>query len=96
MVKHNRDDGLPSSHNRGENIDNNAETLYNMALSNCQLLSVEQVAKMLGVSRSTIYKYLNTKLLPAIKIASRTMIKLADLKVFLESRNTYEGECNEI
>lgn len=77
-------------------VDRNNKTLYNTELSNCQLLSVEQVAQMLGVSRSTIYKYLNMKLLPAIKITSRTMIKLADLKVFLESRNAYEGGYNEI
>lgn len=96
MVNYNRDSNLPSLQNRGNIIDKCNNICSNMDMSDCELLSVEQVGRLLGLSRSTIYSYLNAKMLPAIKIASRTMVKASDLRLFLKSRKSYEGGTNEI
>ena len=82
--------------NRGNGVDKFMKTCSNTTMLECELLSVEQVGHLLGLSRSTVYSYLNAKMLPAIKIASRTMIKASDLRAFLDSRRSYEGGTNEI
>lgn len=96
MVNYNMESNLPSLQDRGSGVDKSIRNCSNNTMLDCELLSVEQVGCLLGLSRSTIYSYLNAKILPAIKIASRTMIKASDLRIFLDSRKSYEGGSNEI
>ncbi len=96
MVNYNMESNLPSLQNRGDGVDKTTINCSNNTMLDCELLSVEQVGRLLGLSRSTVYSYLNEKTLPAIKIASRTMVKASDLRVFLDSRRSYGGGTNEI
>lgn len=96
MVNYNMESNLPSLQNRGDGVDKTTINCSNNTMLDCELLSVEQVGRLLGLSRSTVYSYLNEKTLPAIKIASRTMVKASDLRLFLKSRKSYEGGANEI
>jgi len=56
-----------------------------------EYLTPAQVAKMLGVSRMTIYRYIKTKELPAVKFdkssySSVLRINKEDLEKFLKER----------
>ncbi len=85
------------SNNRDKNVDCSENICYNnINMDNVKLLSVEATAGTLGVSRSAIYNFINSGKLKAIKLDSRTMIKLADLTDFIESRERYVGCLNEI
>lgn len=53
-----------------------------------RLLTVEQVAKRLQVSKMTIYRYLKAKKIIAFKIGKEYRIKESDFQKFLDqSRN---------
>ena len=54
-----------------------------------KLLSIDEVAKTLGISRNTVYAHMNSGELNAIKLDNRTMIRMSDLLVFIENRNRY-------
>lgn len=82
--------------NRGKSIDQSPKMLYNLDMEKVKLLSVEETAGTLGVSRSAIYNYINSGELKAIKLTRRTMIKMTDLTSFIESREKYVGCINEI
>ena len=85
------------SNNRDKSVDCSENICYNnINMDNVKLLSVETTAGTLGVSRSAIYNFINSGKLKAIKLDSRTMIKLADLTDFVESRESYVGCLNEI
>ena len=85
------------SNNRDEGVDCSENLCYNnINMDNVKLLSVENTAGTLGVSRSAIYNFINSGELKAIKLDSRTMIRLSDLTDFIESRERYVGCLNEI
>ncbi len=46
-------------------------------------LSIADAAALIGVSRSTIYKLINTQRLKAIKIGTRTLITMASVETLL-------------
>ena len=97
MVKHKENEILQVSSNRGKNVDCSENLCYNnINMDNVKLLSVENTAGTLGVSRSAIYNFINSGELKAIKLDSRTMIRLSDLTDFIESRERYVGCLNEI
>jgi excisionase family DNA binding protein len=57
------------------------------------LLSVEQAAERLGgISRWTVYTWLNQKRIRKTKVGSRVMIAESDLQAFLESCNPKEED----
>lgn len=61
-----------------------------MLLSNLvkkpQLLTIEEVAQALKVSKMTIYRYIKAKKLPAYKLEQELRIKEDDLAEFLKQR----------
>lgn len=46
-------------------------------------LSPEEVAELLGVSRSTVYREMSRGKLPSTKVGARRLIMLPDLEVYL-------------
>lgn len=97
MAKHNICASLPVSNNRGDNVDVSSNLCYNnISMENVKLFSVEETAGTLGVSRSAIYNFINSGELKAIKLESRTMVRMVDLADFIESRERYVGCLNEI
>lgn len=87
---------LPSSINRGGDIDLYSNLCYNIDMEKVKLFSIEETAGTLGVSRSAVYNFINGGELKAIKLDSRTMVRMTDLTDFIESRERYEGCVNEI
>lgn len=97
MVNHKGNEILPVSNNRGGNVDVSSNLCYNnISMENVKLFSVEETAGTLGVSRSAIYNFINSGELKAIKLESRTMVRMVDLADFIESRERYVGCLNEI
>ncbi len=83
--------------NRGGDIDLSSSLCYNnVDMRKVKLLSVEETAELLRASRSTIYKFINSGELKAIKLDSRTMIKMADLTDFVDTREKYRSCPNEV
>jgi excisionase family DNA binding protein len=50
------------------------------------LLSIGEAAEMLGLSRSTLYKYTEQGVLPSVKIGSRVLIDAEELYSWLGER----------
>lgn len=97
MDKHKENEILPSSINRGGDIDLYPNLCYNnVDMEKVKLFSIEQTAGTLGVSRSAVYNFINGGELKAIKLDSRTMVRMIDLTDFIESREKYVGCVNEI
>lgn len=85
------------ANNRGGDIDYSSYLCYNnVSMEKVKLFSIEETAGTLGVSRSAIYNFINNGELKAIKLDSRTMVKMSDLTDFIESRERYVGCLNEI
>lgn len=63
-----------------------------------ELLSVEQVAEVLGCSRSHVYRLISARQLPCLNIAvgtrAKTRIPRANVDRFIQQRMTY-GISNE-
>ena len=53
-----------------------------------ELLSVEEVARRLGVTPDTIRHYIRTHRLTAIRIGNKYRIKESELNRFLDERST--------
>ncbi len=53
-----------------------------------QWLTVEEVAKELGLSEDTIRNYIRTKQLPAAKFGNTYRISREDLEKFIKDRRT--------
>lgn len=79
-----------------EYIDISEKGCHNMDVEKVRLFSIEKTSELLGLSRSAVYQLVNSGELPAIKITSRTMIRLTDLTVFVNSRERYKGCLNEL
>lgn len=47
------------------------------------LYTIPQSAKLLGVSRQTVYRYINEGLIPAVKIGGSRRLRLSDLRSFI-------------
>lgn len=56
-----------------------------------RLLSVADVAEVLGLSRFTVYAWASKRRLPAIKVGSRLMFRRPDLEAWLELRSRGPG-----
>jgi excisionase family DNA binding protein len=52
------------------------------------LLSVEEVAKILFISRAYAYKLINEKKLPALKIGNTYRVRVDDLEQYIISSQT--------
>lgn len=90
MGKHKENEVLQSSNNRSSSIDISSKPYYNnISMEKVKLLSIDEAAKTLGISRNTVYAHMNSGELNAIKLDNRTMIRMSDLLVFIESRNRY-------
>ena len=57
-----------------------------------QLFSIEDACKILTVGRTTLYKFINRKELPAVKLGSKTSIRGSDLMNFIDLLPQYEGK----
>jgi excisionase family DNA binding protein len=51
-----------------------------------QLLTVRQVAQLLGVCRATVYKWAAIELLPHVRIVNVIRVRPRDLGAFIASR----------
>jgi len=60
-------------------------------LSNRDYLSISEAAKLFGLNRSTVYRYVISGIIPGIRITKRTTrIKQSDLNVLFERVEKYE------
>jgi excisionase family DNA binding protein len=57
-----------------------------------EFLSVQEVAKELGLKEDTIRNYIRTKQLPAVKFGNTYRISRKDLDKFIEERRTKRDE----
>ena len=62
--------------------------------TDCELLNVTQVCEALKVGRSTLYKLVNSKSLPAVKLLGRTLFRPNDVTGYIASLNAFEGPPN--
>ena len=53
-----------------------------------KLLTVDDVAKLLAISKMTVYRYIKTKKLCAYRLEQESRIKETDLQNFLDERKT--------
>lgn len=53
---------------------------------NDELLTVDEVAKLLKVSKMTVYRYINDGKLPAYKLEQKFRVKSLDLEKYLSNR----------
>ena len=60
--------------------------LLSIIVKKPQLLTIEEVAQALKVSKMTIYRYIKAKKLPAYKLEQELRIKEDDLAEFLKQR----------
>ncbi len=60
--------------------------LLSIIVKKPQLLTIEEVAKALKVSKMTIYRYIKAEKLPAYKLEQELRIKEDDLAEFLKQR----------
>ncbi len=58
-----------------------------------KLLTTQEVADYLGLTRRTIYTYIESKTLPAVKIGKEWRIKKTELEAFI---NRGSGEIKEV
>ena len=96
MTNNNKADVLPRSNNWGGPLANNDNPRYDSDMSDCKLIPIEELKSILRVSKSTIYRYLNNHSLPAVRVAGRTMVKMQDLKAFVDGLESYRGKIDEI
>lgn len=59
---------------------------YYQSVQTQTLLTIEEVAQALKVSKMTIYRYIKAKRLPAYKLEQELRIKEDDLNEFLKKR----------
>jgi len=52
------------------------------------LLTIQEVAETLKVSKMTIYRYIKAKKIPAYKLEQELRIKESELQNFLDERRT--------
>ena len=55
-----------------------------------RLLSVVEVAAMLGLSRHTIYTWVSKRKLPIVKVGSRTMFQRSEIERWIVERHRRE------
>lgn len=53
-----------------------------------KLYTVEEVMEILSISRRTLYNYIKSGSLKAVKIGRQWRIRLVDLKAFIENADT--------
>lgn len=57
--------------------------------SDKRLLTIEEAAKELRISRQSLYNLVNNKQLQVVKIGKRTFIDNQDLEKFIQDQKTY-------
>ena len=50
--------------------------------------TIDEVAELLKVSKMTLYRYIKSKKLPAIKLGKEYRVSASDLQAFLDSNKT--------
>jgi len=60
-----------------------------------RLLTAEEVANVLGVSRSKAYTMMRLKEIPTVTIGKNVRVCKRDLEMFIENNRTYNGGRNE-
>jgi excisionase family DNA binding protein len=60
-----------------------------------RLLTAEQVAKILGISRSKAYLMMGLKEIPTITIGKNVRVSMEDLEDFIKTHKTNYGEVHE-
>lgn len=57
-------------------------------------LSVEEIAEHLGIARDTVYRWIESKALPAHKIGSLWKFKLSEVDEWVRSGGASEAEAD--
>lgn len=57
-----------------------------------EYLTINQVAKMLNVSKGTVYRYVNKRLIPYMKVAGNVRFKEEDVRQWVESNRVKTDE----
>lgn len=55
-------------------------------------VSVSEAARLLGVSRPTIYRYLQRTGFPSFKLGGRTLVSVEGLREWIREMSTEEGK----
>ncbi|MBQ8985493.1 helix-turn-helix domain-containing protein [Candidatus Saccharibacteria bacterium] len=64
-------------------------------MDDLRLLNMEEVMSTLGgIGRTTLYRLVNTKALPAKKVGKRTMFSNKDVMDYINNLDNYEGGPN--
>ena len=56
------------------------------------LLSITEAAESLGISRAHFYEFLNSKMVPTVRLGRRRMVRVEDLEAFVASLGTPLGD----
>lgn len=60
-----------------------------------RFLTVEDIARDLGVAEDTVRSWIREKKLPAYRVGKEYRIKIVDYERFLEQRRTMDGDSQE-
>ena len=61
-----------------------------------RLLKADEVAQILGVSRSKAYVMMRLKEIPTVTIGKNVRVSKGDLEMFIQKNRTYNGDKNEL
>ncbi len=59
-----------------------------------KLMTADEVANVLGVSRSKVYEMMRLKEIPTVTIGKNVRISVEDLNEYISNHKTYEGDKN--
>lgn len=69
-------------------IDSSTNKKERESMEELKLYTVEEVMEILSISRRTLYNYIKSGSLKAVKIGRQWRIRLVDLKAFIENADT--------
>ncbi|SFS79151.1 helix-turn-helix domain-containing protein [Lutibacter maritimus] len=74
---------IKNTKKRAEKSKNNSNS-YTIGISNKEFLSINEACELLGISRSTINRYIKTKKIEINKLNKKVIIKRKHIDIFLE------------
>ena len=60
-----------------------------------RLLKAEEIADVLGISRSKAYRMMRLKEIPTVTIGKNVRVSIDDLEQFIQTHKQFEGDTDE-